>query len=323
MNQEKINFHIARDFSELFNIATKFLSQNFKHFFKTIVFIVGPFVLLSAIFGAFYQAHALSFPKTALEGVSGRMQIYSNMLNQFGWQYFALLFFSFCSGLVMLTTVYSYMIAYDMHGPKNFGIPEVKALVLKNIAKTIKGFAIFFLIMVVVLLVVSIVLGIFVMLLKIFAVVIVLLFMLGLLFISPPYLWKFSTFYLPLMTEDLTVSEAFGKVRRVMEGNFFSTWLLIFSTILVLIILGLVFSAPVIIYQIILQVGGITASDNTTPFIIVTLICSFFSKFVYSVFYIVCGFHYYSLSEAKEGAALLNRIDEIGNTPSNDVDQHY
>jgi hypothetical protein len=39
--------------------------------------------------------------------------------------------------------------------------------------------------------------------------------------------------------------------------------------------------------------------------------------------YIVNAFLYYNLDEKKNGTALISRIDEIGNTPLNDADEHY
>ena len=59
MNQEKVNLQQARDFTETFNASIKFIRQNFKLFFQCILLISGPFVLLSSIAGAFYQANAL------------------------------------------------------------------------------------------------------------------------------------------------------------------------------------------------------------------------------------------------------------------------
>ena len=59
-NQEKITFRQARDFGEIFNVSVKFLRQNVKLFFQSLIYIAGPFVLISAIAGAFYQSSALS-----------------------------------------------------------------------------------------------------------------------------------------------------------------------------------------------------------------------------------------------------------------------
>lgn len=321
MNQEKINFHVARDFSELFNVATKFLSQNFKHFFKTLFFIAGPFVLISSIFGAFYQSHALRNIQAAAGG--GQFNVYSTLMNQFGWEYVAFIFCSFCSGMVMLTTIYSYIIAYNLHGPNNFDIALVKELVFKNIWKVMKGALTVFLIVIAILILASIIGGILISVLSVFGIVLVVLLVIGLIFILPPYLWQFASFYLPMLTEDLSVSEALRKIRGLMRGDFFSTWLLIVVATLILGILALVFSIPLLIYQTVLQLGGMSTTADNVPYMVIAALSTFCHSFIYSVFYIVCAFHYYSLTEKKDGTALLNRIDEIGNTPSNNVDEQY
>ena len=321
MNQEKINFHIARDFSELFNIVTKFLSQNFLHFFKMLLFIAGPFILISSIFGALYQSHALQLVKSSAG--TDPLSIYNNMLSQLGWEYFAFLFFAFCSGIVLITTVYSYVIAYDTYGSKNFEVQDIRMLMQQNMWKTIKGFFTLSLILIGILVTIAGIAAIFISQFKVVGIVLLILIFLVLFIVSPPFIWQFSTFYLPIMTEDVSVSEALRKTRMLLRGDFFSTWILIIASGLLLAVLGVVFSIPQAVYHSILQFGGGNINSNNIPFIIVTTVCTFGSTFIYSIFYIVCAFQYYSLSEKKEGKALMNRIDEIGNAPSDDVEQQY
>lgn len=320
MNQEKINFHVARDFSELFNTTAKFVSQNFKHFFKILILVAGPFVLVSSTLGAFYQSHALKWSPG-----QGTQDIWNSLSHQFGWEYFVLLIFSILSGLVLLTTVYSYLLLYDQYGPKNFDVTQVKNLVWNSITKVLRGFFTLMFIVCAIIAVMSIIAGILIAMVKIIAAIVIVFLMLGLLFIAPPFTWQFSVFYLPMLTdENSSVSDALQKVRRLMSGEFFPTWLLIVASFVFLMILSLVFTLPQIVYQFVLRTAFL--QGNTTesiPFLIVTGICTFFGKFLYSILYIICGLHYFSLNEKKEGTALLNRIDEIGNTPSNDVEQQY
>lgn len=321
MNQEKIKFYVVRDFSELFNTAAKFISQNFKHFFKVLILISGPFLLISSILGALYQSHALKW----MPQRGGMADAWRYLSQQFGWEYFIFLIFSICSGLILLTTVYSYLIAYEQLGPRNFDVAEVKTLVWKNITRVLRGFLVLMLITCALIAVISIIAGLLIALLKIFAAVLLILIILGLLLIAPPFIWQFSTFYLVLLNdENAGVSDALKKVRELIRGEFFPTWLLIVASFIVLMILSVVFSIPQLVYQIVLRTAVMQGDgSNSVAFIIVTSICTFFSTMVYSVFYIICGFHFFSLSEKKYGTSLMNRIDEIGNLPSNDVEQQY
>jgi hypothetical protein len=70
--------------------------------------------------------------------------------------------------------------------------------------------------------------------------------------------------------------------------------------------------------------GGATKLvESATPYIIISTACGFLVKFLGSLMYIVNSFLYYNLDEKKNGTALISRIDEIGNIPLNDADQHY
>jgi hypothetical protein len=319
-NPEKINFHVERDFSELFNTAAKFFHQNFKHLFKCLTYIAGPFLLISSIFGAFYQSHALKF----MPGNSG-LDAWRYLSQQFGWEYFAFLICSIFSGLILLTAVYGYMLLYSQLGPGNFDVAELKALVWKNITKSLKGFLICMLIICGAIAGISVVAGLLIAIFRLFAVVLMILLAIAFFLSIPPFIWQYSTFYLPLLKdEDAGVSQSLRRVRELMRGEFFSTWLLVVASFILIMILSLVFTVPQLVYQIVMRLTTIPGDgSNTALFLIVTSICKFFSTMVYSVFYVICGLHYYSLSEKKEGTALLNRIDEIGNTPSDDVEQQY
>lgn len=320
MNQEKINFHIVRDFSELFNTAAKFMSQNFKHFFKVVILIAGPFLLISSILGAFYQSHALKVVPG--KGIGGAWKVLSQ---QFGWEYFIFLIFSILSGLVLLATVYSYLMLYSEKGPQNFDVVEVKAIVWKNITKILKGFLVLMLITCGFVAAIMIIAGLTYALLQIFAIVLLVLFMLGLLLIAPPFVWQFSSFYLVFLhEEDAGVRDALKRVRELMKGEFFSTWLLIVASFVVLMILSFIFSIPQFVYQVVIHMSALEGDKSESiPFLIITGITTFFSHMIYAVFYVICGLHYFNLNEKKHGTSLINRIDEIGNAPSNDVEQQY
>src|SRR3972149_5114405 len=104
-NQEKINFRQVRDFGETFNVTVKFFRQNFKLFFQSLIFIAGPFILISAIAGAFYQSNAanlFSFTRTGS----------SDIFSQFGWTYFVFIIAAVIANIMLLGTVFGFMINY-------------------------------------------------------------------------------------------------------------------------------------------------------------------------------------------------------------------
>ncbi|MBA3971747.1 MAG: hypothetical protein H0X46_06305, partial [Bacteroidetes bacterium] len=97
MNIEKINLQQSRDFGETFNVSVKLLRQNFKLFFQCMLLLAGPFILLSAISGAFYQASALSVSPVAMSNPM-------NILQKFGITYFIFIATTILANLAMLGT---------------------------------------------------------------------------------------------------------------------------------------------------------------------------------------------------------------------------
>jgi hypothetical protein len=323
MNQEKINFPVVRDFNGIFNVSVKFVSQNFKHFFLALIFIAGPFLLVDSICMGFFQAHLLQTTmNNRLTSFTGFNSI--EFWSQFAGRLFILSLAIILSRIVLLTTTYAYVLAYNTHGPKNFGIADVRKIVFQNIVKTIKGFFVCILLFFFLLLIFGIIAGLMMAMLPLFTSIIMVLVVTAAFIISPPFIWQFSTFYLVQMKEDLGVLDSMRKVRELMRGEFLQTWLIIVVAVLIIIILGILFSAPTYIYQFILRMGGaINLVENATSYLIVSTACGFLVKFLGSLIYVVNSFLYYSLDEKKNGAALISRIDEIGNTPLNDADQQY
>jgi hypothetical protein len=323
MNQEKINFPEVRDFSGIFNSSVKFVSQNFKHFFLALIFIAGPFLLVDSVCMGLFQANLIDTTmNNRLTGFTGFNSI--EFWSQFAGQLFILILVIILSRIILLTTTYAYVLAYNTYGPKNFGIAEVRKIVFQNIVKTIKGFFVCILLFFFLVLIFAIIGGLMATMLPLFTTIIFGFAVIAAIIISPPFIWQFSTFYLVQMKEDLGVLDSMRKVREIMRGEFFQTWLIIVVAALILIVLGFLFSAPSYIYQFILRMGGgMQLVEKATTYIIISTACGFLVKFLGSLMYIVNSFLYYSLDEKKNGAALISRIDEIGNTPVNDADQQY
>jgi len=294
-NQEKINFRQVRDFGETFNVSVKFFRQNFKLFFQSLICIAGPFVLVSAIAGAFYQSNTVS-----LFSVSNMGQ--SNLLSQFGWTYLIFILAAVIANMALLGTVFAFMINYMEKGPGGFTINDVGQTVVKNIGNI---FSVFFVLMVLTIVVLALVAGIvggIAYVIPALAVLVAIVVFVGLLILLPPVMWQLSVVYLVKMQEGKGVIESFDRTRKVLSGNFWWTWVIMVCAVMAIGIISFVFSIP---------------------FIIVATVCTFCSTLLYSGLYVISAFHYYSLAEQKDGIGLMERIDEIGNTPKNNVEQHY
>lgn len=318
MNQEKINFRQVRDFGETFNVTVKFLRQNFKLFFQSLIFIAGPFILISAIAGAFYQSSAIEI--STLGRVSS-----GNPLAQYGWSFLIFMLSAIVSGIILIGTTFSFMINYMEKGPNGFSVNDVATKLLQNSGKIL---SVFFVLTLLSLLIIAVLVGIVIGLttaVPVLGILFALAFIFGMLILFPPLMWQLSVVYLVKMQEDKGVFESFGRTREVMRGNFWWTWVIVVCSAIAIGIVGFVFTLPQIIYQMILLLSHIKNGGGETPlaFLIIATICTFCSTILYSALYVINAFHYYSLAEAKDGVGLMERINEIGNTPQNNVEQQY
>ncbi len=322
MSKEKINFRVARDFGEIFNVSIKFIRQNFKLFFQCLLFIAGPFVLISAIAGAFYQAHAISLLSLS-RNTSGSPFAY--LMNQFGWEYALFILSSALSSLALLATVYSFMIEYNEKGPEGFTVSDVNRRVISNIGNV---FAVFIVMALLTLLFVIVIVGIFIgitaasTMLGVFLAFFLIIVM---FIIFPPLAWQLSATYLVKMTEDKGVFESFGRTRQVMHGNFWWTWVVVVCAMLGVGLASAVFAIPQSVMQMVLTFTHAKSGngDTSVSFMIVATVCTFCSTLLYSVMSLINGFYFFSLAEKDDGKGLMERINEIGQTPKTDVEQQY
>ena len=159
------------------------------------------------------------------------------------------------------------------------------------------------------------------------AVLYFLVVLVGMMIILPPFIWLMSSVYLIRMRENSSVFQSVSRAREIMRDNFWWTWVIVVCSLIAIGIIGFVFTAPQMIYQVILMFsrlkGGAVEEGASIPFLIVASVCTFCSTLLYSFLYVIYGFHYFSLAEKKDGTGLMERINEIGNTPNSNVEQQY
>lgn len=316
--EEKINFRKTRDFGETFNVSVKFLRQNFKLFFQSLIFIAGPFVLISAISGAFYQSSALSMFSITRMGQS-------DILSQFGWTYLIFILTTIIANMVLLSTVFSFLINYMEKGPAGFTINDVGRKVIKNIGNVFSVFFILLLLTIIILALIFAIIFLIASSLPVLGLIVGIALFFGLLIVIPPLMWQFSAVYLVKMTEGRSVFNSLSRTSNVMRGNFWWTWIIMVCAVMAVGIISFVFALPQAVYQVILMFSHLkdASGEVSIPFLIVASVCTFCSTLLYSGLYVISAFHYYSLAEQKDGIGLMERIDEIGKTPHNHVHQQY
>ena len=280
---EKINFNETRDFSDLINVTFQFIRQNFKPLGKALLFIAGPFVLLTGLFNStmlikifsrFNPSHITSF---------------TSWFNDMASYSFLSYIFLFITGTVMAGVVYEYIISYEKYGPGGFSFNDVLDE-LKNDAVHILGVA--------------------------FLAILIVSAGTFLFFFPGVYLAVvLSPVIITALYERKGFFEAFERCRRLISGYWWFTFSFIFVLFLIQSVLSILISLPYTILTdaMMFNSGSGHLSKVAQIILMASSIITAITTFLYAIPMTGIAFHYFNLVERKEGTGLMNRIDELGN----------
>ncbi|MFL5765284.1 MAG: hypothetical protein ACJ77K_15175 [Bacteroidia bacterium] len=323
MIQEKVNLRQSRDFGETFNASVRLLRQNFRVLFLSVISLAGPFVLAASIAGAYYQANVLQNTMSQMNEIGhGTFNPLQMLLSQFDYHYAIFMVAISIAQMVLMSTVYAVIVTYQEKGPGNFSVTDVAGCMGKNIANLIISYILITLITAVPIAI--LVGGIYVIGQDsaALAILLAILIILALLVILPPFLWQFSAIYLSVMQPNTTLVKGFARPFRIMSGNFWWTWVIVVCTTIAVALIGAIFTIPQASYQMVVMYGN-SGDDIPMAYMIITTICTFLTTIVYSVMHLVFGVHYYSLVEKREGAGMIDMINEIGQAPNGNDNLHH
>ncbi len=277
MNPQKIEFQRYRDFGQIINATFEFLRENFKQLVKAVIYLVGPFVLLTGIFGGLYQKDLFSFTSTV------------KSLSEFGIAFGLYIFFAILTSLVLVSTVYSYILLYLK---RQDDIPiEVDDVWLMVKSKTIK------------ILLFSIGYG----LVTVFATV--------LLIIPGIYVSvALMIIYIVGLNEDKGFFDSMSRSFYLVKNKWWFTFGLLIVLSLIQGFLGFLFQVPQYIAMFVIAFNSVdgNGTDSITEIIlIVTTIISTLNFIFYAISLVGIAFHYFSLVEQKEAKGLLDKIEAI------------
>ncbi len=283
-----IAFEQRRDFGEKINATFTFVTEQIRDLGLALLYIVGPVALIGGIISGYGQVELLGKASTATSP-DKLMSFYASLFT--GTRLVGMVFQLLAYVLTSLVT-FSYMKLYREQ--RGQGTIEVSAVwaevqqyvgygVLLSIASAfIIGFA-------VVLLVLP---GIYV------AVALTL---------APAV----------LVFERQDVGQAISRSFKLISGNWWSTFGLLFVMGIIVSIVGMVFTLPAGI------VGGLFGAgvlkDVSILATVFTALASVGGAILQGVSATATAFQYFSLVEENEGTGLYNQIDSIGQAPSRSV----
>ena len=125
--EQKINFKQERDFGSVLGDSLKFIKQNFRSFFGSIIVIVGPFLLLMGLGYGYMQQGLLAFRQNPLGG-------FKNFNAEFVIAIIVVVIFGLLVNVLLNSVVYAYMGLYSEKNPgEKITISEVGQMVRKRI----------------------------------------------------------------------------------------------------------------------------------------------------------------------------------------------
>jgi hypothetical protein len=308
--KEKILLRQDRDFSENFNVSVKFLRENFKPLFSCLLLLAGPFVMLHSIMSAVYQSQLLTNLSLVSRGVF-------NNLNVYNWQYFVTLLLQFFSILAVMSVTYAFMLVYKEKGPGEVTVSDVAKKIGSKFGSLIGGLFLYLFLAIIFIVTIVVMISIFGQISPILAALIAVLVFIAFLILLPNIMWQFSSAFLVILYEDEPPYSAYGRTRQVMKDNYWWTWLYMVCITIILMIMAWIISAPSIVINMIHMFSRTAPEGGMSIFItILTALTAFLTTIINGILYLFCGMHYFSLAEKKDGKGLMERINEIGQSPS-------
>ncbi|PIE49413.1 MAG: hypothetical protein CSA39_02750 [Flavobacteriales bacterium] len=282
-----IEFKKERALGEIISDTFKFIRQQYKNYFISVVKITGPFLLLALVAVVMYFITASDLFNDSARDLSGGF-----LASFFGVAFFFVLAIIVLYSLLMITSFYYIKSYVDNKGDVSF--QEVKSNVLKKIWKfLILSFIVGF----------TTVIGMY------------------LCLIPGIYIGVVFSMAAPLMIfKDYGVGDALSNSFNLVKGVWWPTFGVLITVYLLIAILGQAFSLPALIYMFVKMGLSLSNEDPTAigglfedPVYLILNVLSYAFQFVlYSVSIIAISFVYFDLNEQKHQTGTYEKIENIG-----------
>lgn len=309
MQQQKINFRQERDFGSVLGDSLKFLKQNFIPFFASVILIVGPLILLMGLMYAFVQTSMMS----------NIQRNPANPLAIFNSDYFMALgtmaLSGFLSNILLSGVTYNYMCLYD---EKTVGekitVSEVASRLWNNIGSLLISAIVFLLTILFLIIIIALIcIGMFSGLGMAGGVLIGLILFFAMIIFTPVFAYFVPASFYLVVRDHVFIYTAMGKVRKLLSGNFWWTWLIMVVTLICLSILQGLFNMPASIISVmkIFSRSQEVGTDNSILLMVFYTLGMFLTYCTSSISHIITAFNFMSHEEKHEGKGLQSRIEEI------------
>lgn len=314
-NFTPIEFHQARDFSKKINATFEFLKQNFKSFFKSLLYLAGPPMLLGSILAGNLYSGYFNFVGTMSQNQDPDI-ITDYIGSPVLWAEIGLaVLLMFVAGVMIVSVVYNYMLEYDASKTNRIDVNTIWDRVRKTFPTYLGTiFLYWFLLVVAYFLVVLVIVGAVALspFLAFFAAVAVII---GLIYV----VITMSLLFVIQAFERKNFFEAASRCFYLIKDKWWSTFGLLFILSMVQSTISSIFLIPWYINFFVTMMHSIEGGPMEDPSFFQELINNIFmtlyflvSFLLYSLPLVALAFQYFNLVELKEAKGLLSRIDTLG-----------
>ncbi|UZR94272.1 hypothetical protein [Chondrinema litorale] len=309
MNNSKIDLRKIRDFGTNVSISIEFIKENFTPFIKSLIFIAGPFILISSILSGIFMSEFMSMMLNPSANVVAGP--FSMLPENFSTYMLNGVLIQFIGLIAVIAVTYRYLLLYPEHG-KNISFELVWKYVKRDFISVALGQ----------LLTIAIIGGsVFVL----FALITAIGFFNGGWFVGMLAFFAFIYLLIPCslifiiqMTENVNPIVAIQRAFSLIRGNWLSTFGILMVSSIIMYFINMIFYIPMYIVNFVTTINTLDplAASNNEYLSLITLISTVLGTiglfFAIPVFYLSLGFQYFSIVEKKEHIGLIERIELIG-----------
>jgi len=292
-NNNYIEFKKERDLGSIISDTFKFIRENWKEYFTTIIKIAGPFILVGAIVMVFFMG-SFSGMFSDMQGIGNDdpSAVFGILGTMFGWVGLLMLVGVLIYVMISVTSLY-YIKSY-ISSKGNVDFNEVRTNTFKNIWKFLG-------------------LGILVVIMVLFGAI--------LCYFPGIYLAIVLSLTTSIMVfEDKSIGDTISHSFTLIKEQWWNTFGVLIVVGILVSILGYIFSIPALIYQLI-KMGTMIGEEDPTgvfnlfkdPIYIVLNVLSYVGKYIFSSITLIASvFIYYDLNEQKNATGTIEKIDGLG-----------
>ncbi|HOZ86628.1 MAG TPA: hypothetical protein PL029_02665 [Bacteroidia bacterium] len=320
MSNEKILYRKTRDIGDVFGASFKFIKQNFKPFYGSLLFFAGPFLLAGTLAYSYFANAAGISPYSYSQNLGNSI---STFLGAFA---IALTVLMFGISVYTVTLNKTLIVNETQAQGENLNISEIGRNFFNDFWRVLINMLLFSFVFIIVLGFFFLLMVGLVALFKIIAGSDMLLIVISVLLVIAFFLILFPILsFVPLAAffvcqrDRINIFNATGKVLSYMKGNFWTTWVFSILALLTYSVMAFIVQLPVFILTAISTFSrlgstagqGVGEDSSSVTLILVTVVCSLIGYMVMGVFYLMCIYQYTSLEEKKEGSTLIENINQI------------